>query len=246
MLSEALVFCLLDAEGDYTPDGYTLLDKVSAGDYELKLWQGIAHVNSVPRKFSEISLAAHGRSFDPESQKQKYTGSVSALGHRHELLAVIERWLKRYGELFVGSYNSHKLALYHKLFQRYLRGLYVSSPYAPFDECEGQPEYFKVSANTPAARESSEDLKRRLLDLPSAEEKVFTDIKATLDALIKNRELTDDNKNEVIDDVVSEAMDKSGFITEYSQEEARQIARMITRAQVYAYQQLDNAKRTPT
>lgn len=134
---------------DYVPDGYTLLDTAQAGDYTLKLWEGESHVNGRKVQFREISLNAAKRDFDRASQAKKYTGSIHALGHRQDLLRVVANWIKKFGDLYIGSYEPSKLAFYHKIIKRHLPQLSISEPYAPFDECEGKPEYFKITA--PAA-----------------------------------------------------------------------------------------------
>lgn len=158
MNAQALVFCLLDAEGEYTPDGYRLLDTAQVGDYELKLWQGNAHFKGQPVKFNEVSLNAKGRSFDPESQHQKFRPTnTHALGKRGELLKTIIHWINRWGELYIGSYLPSKLKVYHHLFRRYLPHLNVSDPFAPFDECEGKPEYFHVTTK-PGIGESVDEI----------------------------------------------------------------------------------------
>lgn len=145
MNAGALVFCLLDAEG-YTPEGYELLDAAQVGDYELKLWRGTNHVNGEAVKYNEVSLAAKGHKFDSQSQYTKVRGSTTALGHRWELLYTIANWIKRYGDLYIGSYNPSKLGIYHKLFRRYLSRLKVSDIYQPFDECRKEgTKYFHVS-----------------------------------------------------------------------------------------------------
>lgn len=142
MNAKAIVFRLLE---DYAPEGYHLVDTAEAGNYELKLWQGLAHVDGKPVKFNEVSLNAKGLDFDPESQHKKHTGSTYALGHRREMLSIINNWIQRRGALYIGSYVPAKLKIYHKLFKRYLPRFCVSDMYAPFDECEGKPEYFYVT-----------------------------------------------------------------------------------------------------
>lgn len=146
MNAGALVYCILDAEGAYTPEGYELLDSAVAGDYELKLWRGQQHVNGQPVKFHEVSLNAKGRSFDPASQATKFKGSTSALGHRTEVAQIVANWIRRYGEFYIGSYEPRKVKLYHRMVKHALKGFDISEPYAVFDECEGKPEYFKVTA----------------------------------------------------------------------------------------------------
>ena len=146
MNAGALVYCILDAEGAYTPEGYELLDSAVAGDYELKLWRGQQHVNGQPVKFHEVSLNAKGRDFDPASQATKFKGSTSALGHRTEVAQIVANWIRRYGEFYIGSYEPRKVKLYHRMVKHALKGFDISEPYAAFDECEGKPEYFKVTA----------------------------------------------------------------------------------------------------
>ena len=149
MQAGALVYCLLDAEGAYTPDGYEALDTAVAGDYELKLWRGIQHRDGQPVKFNELSLNVKGRNFDPESQAQKVPRrSTHALGRRDDLLRIVASWLKDYPELYIGSYIQSKVRFYHRIFTHYMPMLDVSAPFAAFDECEGQPEYFTVSAKS--------------------------------------------------------------------------------------------------
>ena len=147
MNAGALVYCILDADAAYTPDGYELLDVATAGDYELRLWRGRAHREGETVKYAEVSLNAVGRSFDPESQAQKYKPtSTHALGRRDDLLRVVASWLQKYGEFYIGSYNPQKVNFYYRLFKRYLARFEITEPYAAFDECEGKPEYFKISA----------------------------------------------------------------------------------------------------
>ena len=149
MQAGALVYCLLDAEGAYTPDGYEALDTAVAGDYELKLWRGIQHRDGQPVKFNELSLNVKGRNFDPESQAQKVPRrSTHALGRRDDLLRIVASWLKDYPTLYIGSYIQSKVRFYHRIFTHYMPMLDVSAPFAAFDECEGQPEYFTVSAKS--------------------------------------------------------------------------------------------------
>ena len=168
MNAGALVYCLLDADGEYTPDGYRLLDTAVVGDYELRLWQGTGHVRGEPVKFNEVSLNAKGRSFDPDSQAKKYPGSTHALGNRWELLSTVSKWIRKFGDLYIGSYEPKKLAVYYRLFKRYLPRLQISAPHAPFDECQGEPEYFHVTAADRVLEsilaEAEEEDYRRYLD----------------------------------------------------------------------------------
>ena len=184
MNAGALVYCILDAEGEYTPDGYELIDSATAGDYELKLWKGHQHVKETPVKFYEVSLNAKGRSFDPASQATKYTGSVHALGQRRDVIGIVAKWIKQYKEFYIGSYEPDKVRLYNRLMRHYLPKFHISEPYAAFDECEGKPEYFKVSApdglveSILEGQEDDIDPSSYISDLPDRKQ----DLKALVDA----------------------------------------------------------------
>lgn len=197
---------------DYVPDGYTLLDTAQAGDYILKLWEGESHVNGKPVHFREISLNAAGRDFDQASQAQKYTGSIHALGHRQDLLRVVANWLKKFGDLYIGSYEPAKLAFYHKILKRHLRQLNISEPYAAFDECEGKPEYFKISA--PAGviesilEDENVDVNRYVSDLPDVMSQAIDAARKVYVAKIKSGEVDDDNFGEWAEAVVDEIVNK--------------------------------------
>jgi len=215
MNAGALVYCLLDAEGDYTPEGYHLLDTAQVGDYELKLWQGRAHIKGQPIKFNEVSLNAVGRKFDPESQRQKFPGSTHALGHRFELLHTVANWIKQHGDLYIGSYIPHKLTVYHKLFKRYLTRLTVSEPYAPFDECEGEPEYFHVTGN-PGVLESilsemegDADVRRYVDGLPSAVDNATEQATKIFAGQVESGLVNDDNYPEMAEAAVEEVVNNS-------------------------------------
>ena len=147
MNAGALVYCLLDTEGDYTPAGYSLIEKTRVGEYELGLWQGLGHHNGSSIKFKEISLNVVGRSFEPAKQHIKYPGSTSALGKRGELLKVVAGWIEQFGDLYIGSEVPEKLAFYHKLFKHYLPQLIISEPFPAFDESEGVSDYFLITAD---------------------------------------------------------------------------------------------------
>jgi hypothetical protein len=178
MNSGALVYCLLDADGEYTPEGYELLDTAHVGDYELKLWRGTGHINGAPLQFNEVSLNAAGRSFDPASQKQHGGGSIHGLGRRGELLRTVAHWINKFGDLYIGSHVPSKLSVYHKLFKRYLPQLRVGDPYAAFDECEGVAEYFHVSGDGAVVEcilrdASATEVETYLKRLPSVEEQAL-------------------------------------------------------------------------
>lgn len=220
MNAGALVYCLLDAEGEYTPEGYKLLDTANVGDYELKLWQGNAHVGGRPVKFNEVSLNAKGRSFDPESQLTKFRpGSVThALGSRWELMRVVAAWLHRWGDLYIGSYVPSKLRVYHRMFLRYLPGFKVTNPYAPFDECEGKPEYFHVTAPAGLAesilRESEDvDTSRYVNALPSFVDRATSEATQKFKEQVESGAVNDDNFGEVAEAVVTEVVDNLQLTT---------------------------------
>jgi hypothetical protein len=159
MKADVIAFKLLEADGEYVPEGYELLDTVDVGDYTLKLWQGEGHVRGVAVKFYEISLNAHGRSFAPEEQNKKFATTMAMPAR--SVMRVVGEWIKRYGGLYIGSYSPRKLATYHHMFKRYLPQLKVSDPFAPFDECEGKPEYFTVNSMPSALeRALAEAIKR--------------------------------------------------------------------------------------
>ena len=147
MNAHHIVTCLLDSAEQWTPDGYQLLATATAGEYELKLWSGKKHMDGQAVVCNELSLNRHGLNFDPASQSKKFRGSAHALGHRQDFLGTIADWVRRYGALFVGSHNPEKVKLYHRLFKHYLGRLTVSDIYPPFDESEGEPDYFKVDAS---------------------------------------------------------------------------------------------------
>lgn len=219
MNAGALVFCLLDAEGDYTPEGYELLDTSHAGDYELKLWRGNGHVQGQPVKFNEVSLNAVGRKFDPDSQHQKFPGSTQALGHRFELLHTIAKWIRKYGDLYIGSYVPSKLTVYHRLFKRYLPRLQVSDPYAAFDECEGKPEYFHVTGaagmiESILAEAAVDSDPRRYLDgLPSVVDRVTSEAQKLFAKKVGAGAVNDDNFGEMAESVVEEVVNNLRLTT---------------------------------
>jgi hypothetical protein len=218
MKAGALVYCLLDAEGVYTPEGYELVDTAHVGDYELRLWRGMGYVGGSPVKFNEVSLNAVGRSFDPESQKKKYTGSIHGLGKRGELLYTVASWIKQFGDLYIGSYVPGKLSLYHKLFKRYLPQLSVSDPYAPFDECEGTPEYFHVSGTVGVVESILQDsnlyeVDRYLKILPSVEEQATARAVRIFTSLQKKGSVNEDNFGDMAEDTVNEVVNNFGYVT---------------------------------
>lgn len=223
MNAGALVYCLLDAEGDYTPEGYELLDTAQVGDYELKLWRGRGHVSGEEVKFNEISLNAVGRSFDPDSQRQHFPGSTHALGHRSELLNTVARWINKYGDLYIGSYSQSKLAVYYNMFRRYLRQFDVSVPYAPFDECEGQPEYFHVKGSAAVVeailQESVNDsepepvnVQHYIDKVPSAVAALTAEAKQKLVGMALSGDVNRENFNEVAENVVDHIVYSSNFL----------------------------------
>ena len=161
MNANTLVFWLLSEDEEYTPEGYRLLDTARVGDYFLKLWQTEAHIKGEPYTFNEISLNAVGHRFDAEGQRTKFKGSSAALGHRAEFLRTVVRWIKEYGgNFYIGSHIPAKLQVYHRMFKQYLPQLIISEPFAAFDECEGDPEYFSVktreSQDAPAPAASAD------------------------------------------------------------------------------------------
>lgn len=212
MNAGALVYCLLDAEGEYTPEGYRLVDTVLAGDYELRLWQGTAHQDGKPVIFNEISFNATGRSFDPGSQAVKFTGSTQALGHRRELLNTVAGWIKKFGELYVGSYNPKKLGVYHQLFRRYMPRLEISEPYPAFDESEGAPDYFKVTGSATVVesllQENGDDaeVQRYVSMLPDMIEKAYAESVEVYTDMFKKGSVNADNFLEMAEFAVDEAV----------------------------------------
>jgi hypothetical protein len=156
-----LVYCLLDAEGEYTPEGYRLLDRADAGEYELRLWTGKKHIKGNPVVFNELSLNRRGLSFDRQSQMQKQPGATYALGYRQELLNQITDWIDAHGQLYVGSHDPAKLTLYHKLITHMLPRLQVSAPFPAFDESEDVPDYFTVDTKITEGHEEEDDVDAR-------------------------------------------------------------------------------------
>ena len=219
MNAGALVYCLLDAEGEYTPDGYRLLDTALAGDYELKLWQGSAHQNGKLVIFNEISFNAVGRSFDPKSQATKFTGSTQVLGRRRELLNTVAGWLKNFGELYVGSYNPKKLGVYYQMFKRYMPRLQVSAPYPAFDESEGASDYFKVTG-TPTVVESilletnsDGETERYVNNLPDVEDRAYSEAHKVYTRRMEAGLVNADNFCEMAEAVASEVVYDSPLAT---------------------------------
>jgi len=171
MNAAQLAFSLLETDGEWTPEGYTLVAAADVGDYNMKLWQGKKHIKGEEVKFNEISLNRRGLSFDPDSQQKRQVGGHHALGHRHEFLDLVRSWISKYGTLLVGSYNQDKLSFYHRLLRRYLPRVHVSDPFPPFDESEGVADYFTIgdARNIRPMGESAEnvDPQRYIDELPS-------------------------------------------------------------------------------
>lgn len=214
MNAGALVFCLLDADGAYTPEGYELLDTAQVGDYELKLWRGISHVKGEPVKYNEISLNAVGRKFDPQSQNVKLPGSTHALGHRWELLYVVANWIKQFGDLYIGSYVPSKLNVYHRMFRRYLPRLEVSDVYEPFDECqEEKTKYFHVAAkggmieSLLAEIQSDFDTRRYIDGLPSVVDRATVKAQKIFTEKVGKGEVNNDNYGEMAESAVEQVVD---------------------------------------
>jgi hypothetical protein len=171
MTAAQLAYSLLETDGEWTPEGYTLVAAAVVGDYDMKLWQGKKHIKGEEVKFNEISLNRHGLSFDPDSQHKRQVGGHHALGHRHEFLDLVRGWISKYGTLLVGSYNPEKLTFYHRLLSRYLPRIYVSDPFPAFDESEGVNDYFTIGSNKhiqPVGESMDNvDPQRYIDDLPS-------------------------------------------------------------------------------
>jgi hypothetical protein len=216
MNAGALVYCLLDAEGGYTPAGYNLIEKTRVGDYELGLWQGLGHRNKLPIKFNEISLNVVGRSFEPAKQHIKYPGSTSALGRRGDLLRVVADWIRRFGDLYIGSEVPKKLAFYHKLFKHYLPQLRISEPFPAFDESEGVPDYFFVTADRAILDSLQEDVdaRRYLAALPSVVDKATAEATKLFTQRVESGSVNKDNFGEMAEDAVTEIVDSLQLTTE--------------------------------
>jgi hypothetical protein len=243
MNAGALVYCLLDADGEYTPEGYRLLDTAQVGDYELRLWQGTGHRKGEPVKFNEVSLNAKGRSFDPESQAKKYPGSTSAMGHRFELLHTVVNWIKKFGDLYIGSYQPGKLAVYHRMFKRYLSRLQVSDPYPAFDECEGKPEYFHVTApghmleSILAEAEVDGDPRRYLDRLPSIVDRAAAEATKLFSEKVQSGDVNDDNFGEMAEAVVNEVVNNLQLSTGDELVDIDQFNKLLQHVLVYADRQ---------
>jgi hypothetical protein len=241
MNAGALVYCLLEADGEYTPEGYQLLDTAQVGDYELRLWQGNGHQKGEPVKFNEVSLNAKGRSFDPDSQAKKYPGSTSAMGHRFEFLHTIVNWIKKFGDLYIGSYQPSKLAVYHRLFKRYLSRLQVSDPYPAFDECEGKPEYFHVTAPDSVVEsvlaEAEIDPRRYLNNLPSIMDRAAMEATKLFNEKVQSGSVNVHNFGEIADDVVSEVVDNLKLSTGDEVVDIEQFNKLLQYVLVYADRQ---------
>lgn len=242
MNAGALVFCLLDAEGDYTPEGYELLDAAQVGDYELKLWRGTSHINGEAIKYNEVSLAGKGQKFDPQSQHTKVKGSTAALGHRWELLYTIANWIKRYGDLYIGSYNPSKLGIYHKLFRRYLPRLKVSDIYQPFDECrEEGTKYFHVTGeygmieSIITEAEADFEPSRYIAQLPSVVDRATAEARKIFGLKMKQGEVTDDNVGEMAESVVQEVVNNLHLTTDSELVDIDLFQRVLTNVLNHAY-----------
>lgn len=182
MSPSQIVRRLIEAEGDWSPEGYRLLASATAGDYDLKLWQGSKHIQGQPTKFNELSLNRRGLSFEPVEQNKKFPGSIHALGQRRSLLSTVAGWLKQHGTLYVGSHSPEKLRLYYSLFRRYMPQLQISAPYAPFDESETETDYFRVDGPT---NQTLESLLEELGDIDDPEREVgrFMDFRSNIKVL---------------------------------------------------------------
>jgi hypothetical protein len=117
----------------------------------------------------------------------------------------------------VGSGVPRKAEFYHRLFKRYLSRLRVSDLYAPFDECEGKPEYFAVSAT---GKETMESLLESLEpqddfdpgsyidELPSWEEQIQEMGRREIDELRSKGQLNADNYCEYAESIARNIVDK--------------------------------------
>jgi len=131
---------------DYYPEGYILIERRVIGKYELGLWQGKAHIKGEPVTFYEVSLRLLGLDFDPKSQFKKFRGNPLDAKILEYAMTIIADWVEKYGEIYIGSYNLDKVKKYHAIFKRYGDEFLITDPYPAFDECEGVPEYFKITA----------------------------------------------------------------------------------------------------
>jgi hypothetical protein len=87
---------------------------------------------------------------------------------------------------------SSKLAVYHKLFKRYLPQLQVGDPYAAFDESEGVSDYFHVTAGNGVVECILRDVKLSEVEgylsrLPSVEEQALVKAVKCFDLAVKKR-----------------------------------------------------------
>lgn len=214
MNSGQLVYCLLDADAGWTPEGYRSLAKATVGEYDLGLWSGVKHVDGKPTQFNELSLNRRGLNFDPDSQKTRYPGGAHALGSRTDLLKVVADWLKQFGPIYVGSEMPRKLEFYHRLFKRYLTRLNVSAPFPPFDESEGEPDYFLVG---PPQQETLESLLESLDPLDGIDPRRYIDELPSYEALLQQR-----GKKE-IDELRNKGLLRADNYCEYAESVAQRI-----------------------
>lgn len=214
MNSGQLVYCLLDAEGAWTPQGYRQLATATVGDYDLGLWSGTKHIDGKPVKYVEMSLNRRGLNFDPDSQRAKHPGGAHALGKRHDLLQVVANWIKEFGTIYVGSEVPDKVAFYHRLFKRYLNRLRITDPFAPFDESEGEPDYFQIG---PPTRETLESLLESLDPLNGIDPRRYIDELPSYEVLLQRRGVKE------IDDLRNKGLLRPDNYCEYAESIAQRI-----------------------
>lgn len=209
MNARRLVDLILDSEEqEYVPPGYTQIDSYVGGDYVLKLWSGIGHVGGSEQKFYEISLNKKGHSFATDNQNSAVKGSVLLLGHRRDLVAKVSEWTSKYGTIYVGSVNQRKLQFYRKIIGYYLTRFHLSDYLAPFDECDGVPEYFAISQKATMARESLEetDISAHVDDAPAYTERLQRIASRKLDDLFAEGEINPDNLDGWIESIAMETV----------------------------------------
>jgi hypothetical protein len=91
--------------------GYTVVDEAEVGGYDLVL----THFPLL--NCYHLALQAMGQDFSsPEQQMTKIPGAIK--GNMLDAIPVIDRWVKQYGELWVGGNNPSKMPVYRKILER--------------------------------------------------------------------------------------------------------------------------------
>lgn len=89
--------------------GYQVVDQVTIGPYDLVLTRFALLGNSY-----HLAMQKDGQDFaDAEQQMEKYPGSIEA--KPSEFIPIINKWIQKYGVLYVSSNNRRKARIYEKI-----------------------------------------------------------------------------------------------------------------------------------